>query len=497
VRPLAIRADANAAIGAGHVMRSIALADAWRRAGGDVLLFTVAPPRFACDAAARRGLTVRTHESADAAKNALIAWARENAGAWVAFDSYEPGGDAHRSIRAAGARLLVVDDCAAGAEFDCDILLNQNIGADALGYRLAPGTRTCFGPRFALLRGEFLNLHRDRQFDVPASRIVITFGGADVHNQAARVAAIVAALPAPLDATVVTGQAHPHEASEIAPREGVRIRWQAPTDDMAPLLAQADLAICAAGSTCWELAHLGVPALTLVVAANQMGVAAGLHDAGVIRSLGWFDHVSDTDVALAIETLRRDDRRAEMSRRGRALVDGRGADRVVEAMTRAASSRGTVALRRATMADAAALYRWRIDSETVRNSIAPPPASIDDHRAWLETALRNPHLALYVATDGARHVDIGSVRIDRRNDGEAEISITVDPDERGRGYSHDLIASGLEAAGDVRVVARVKRANDRSLRAFRALGFRVGDTAADDLLWLVHEPVRAARGVHA
>ena len=92
------------------------------------------------------------------------------------------------------------------------------------------------------------------------------------------------------------------------------------------------MAICAAGSTCWELAHLGVPALAVIVADNQIRVAAGLHEAGVLRSAGWFDRISDGELASAIDTLRRDAGRAEMSRRGRALVDGLGADRVVEAM---------------------------------------------------------------------------------------------------------------------------------------------------------------------
>jgi UDP-2,4-diacetamido-2,4,6-trideoxy-beta-L-altropyranose hydrolase len=106
---------------------------------------------------------------------------------------------------------------------------------------------------------------------------------------------------------------------------------------MAALLASADLAVCAGGSTCWELGHLGVPALTLVVADNQQRVAAALHDAGVVRNLGWFDRVSDESLASAIDDLRRDrGARQEMSRRGRTLVDGRGAGRVVETMRLAA-----------------------------------------------------------------------------------------------------------------------------------------------------------------
>jgi RimJ/RimL family protein N-acetyltransferase len=153
-----------------------------------------------------------------------------------------------------------------------------------------------------------------------------------------------------------------------------------------------------------------------------------------------------------------------------------------------------VRLRAATLADAAQLYRWRVDAETVRQSIAPPPASVDEHRGWLERQLRDPRVALYVAHDEERRADVGAVRIDRRSDDEAEISITVDPAHRGRGYSHELIACGVHAAGVPRIVARVKPDNLRSLRAFRALGFAGDDAGGGDLIQLVHEPTHVNRG---
>lgn len=332
---MAIRADANGAIGAGHVMRCIALADAWRRAGGDALLFTTSPPPLVRAVVERRDLGVQSYASIDEATAALVIWVRSNADAWVVLDSYDIGRAAQRALRAAGARLLVIDDYAGTADVECDILLNQNLGADRLAYRLDAATRCCFGPKFALLRGEFLQQQPAYRFEPLASRVVVTFGGADVHNQAARVARILAAARPPLEATIVAGNAHPVPEVQ-GDAAGIRIRWQPATEQMVGVLADAEMAICAAGSTCWELAYLGVPALTLVVAGNQTPIASGLHEAGVVRNAGWFDAVSDNELGLAIDALRRDEARVEMSRRGRALVDGFGADRVVEAMRLAA-----------------------------------------------------------------------------------------------------------------------------------------------------------------
>src|SRR5262245_12246315 len=204
---LAIRADANARIGAGHVMRCMALAEAWRRGGGETVLFAVDVPPFVAAAAERRGVSIRSHASADAARDALSDWARANAGAWVVLDSYDESADAYRQLRAAGARLLAIDDVAAHPDVDCDILLNPNIGADTLGYRVGASTQCCFGPRYALIRDEFRR-PAERRFDRPASRMVVTFGGADVHDQAGRVARLLANAAPPLDVTIVSGQAH-------------------------------------------------------------------------------------------------------------------------------------------------------------------------------------------------------------------------------------------------------------------------------------------------
>jgi spore coat polysaccharide biosynthesis predicted glycosyltransferase SpsG len=95
----------------------------------------------------------------------------------------------------------------------------------------------------------------------------------------------------------------------------------------------ADLAVTAAGSTCWELAYLGVPMITIVAAENQRGIADGLATRGAAVNLGWHGEVTLASIAAAIASLADDHRkRASMRRAARELVDGCGADRVVAAL---------------------------------------------------------------------------------------------------------------------------------------------------------------------
>jgi spore coat polysaccharide biosynthesis predicted glycosyltransferase SpsG len=99
---------------------------------------------------------------------------------------------------------------------------------------------------------------------------------------------------------------------------------------MPALMAWADLALTAGGSTCWELAHLGVPMLIVSLAENQLRVAHALQLAGAAVYVG--DHLSLTAASIT-EILDRvraaPELRRRLSSQASQLIDGQGAARVV------------------------------------------------------------------------------------------------------------------------------------------------------------------------
>ena len=135
-----------------------------------------------------------------------------------------------------------------------------------------------------------------------------------------------------------------------------------------------------------------------------------------------------------------------------------------------------VMLRRAGWRDVWRLYRWRTDPVTARMMIGAPP-TIPQHVWWCWRVFRDKRRALYIAY-GER--PIGTVRLDWRTLAECEISVTVAPEWRSRGYgtaiidaavSHvraALIVCGIET---MRVVAYIKAENIASHRAFSRAGF--------------------------
>ncbi len=159
------------------------------------------------------------------------------------------------------------------------------------------------------------------------------------HNQTMKVVdALKGIARSGLHARVLVGQTNPHlNALQRATSDCPGIEVMSHVADMPSLIAWADIAISAGGSTCWELAFSGVPNLVLVIADNQRPIAAVLDRAGASVSLGWFESVQAGDIAKALgEVMDNVSLRDLMRRSGQDLVDGAGAGRVVEALRRAA-----------------------------------------------------------------------------------------------------------------------------------------------------------------
>lgn len=329
---LLLRADASPAIGAGHVVRSLALARAY--AGSRKTLLTVAPSDFVRAQAAEARVDVRElAPSADPAA-VLEAVAAERS-PWVVLDGYGFDKAYQSALRARGARLLVLDDDPRLPDYDADLLLDQNLGAESKAYRGVPKDRQLLGSRFALLRrGVTEPAPPVRRFDGPARRWLVTFGGSDPTGMIPRVVAALASCPTPEEIVVVAGPQNPRLAEiRAAAAADRRVRVEAAADVPA-LMRRADAGVISAGSSSWEAAHLGLPCLVFAAVGNQSPIAAALVAAGAAAPL------DPAAIAAGIEALAKDaPRRAALSAAASRLVDGKGAERVCAAMLAPAGGR--------------------------------------------------------------------------------------------------------------------------------------------------------------
>ena len=161
--------------------------------------------------------------------------------------------------RIPGAVLMAIDDLA-DRPLPVDLVLNQNLGAVAGAYAtLTPASaRILAGAAYALLRPEFGVLRaRGRLRDGRVDRILVFFSGSDGPDVTARAVDGLAGLGLPID--VVVGATYPHLArlrAAVARDRAVTIFVN--TDEMASLMARADLALGAASSASWERCSLGL-----------------------------------------------------------------------------------------------------------------------------------------------------------------------------------------------------------------------------------------------
>lgn len=335
---LLIRADANTRIGTGHLMRCLALAQAWKDSGGEVTFITACESAGLLQRLSDEGFQIITVERsypdpADWEVTSQVLAAHSNA--WVVLDGYHFDPVYQIRIKEAGHPLLMIDDMAHLEHYYADIVLNQNLHAKQLKYSCEPYTQLLLGTQYVLLRREFLQWQGwKREIPDIGHKVLVTLGGSDPNSQTLKVIRALQLVNVEgLEAVVVVGASNSHfqELQSAVRNSSASIRLVRNVKNMPELMAWADVAVSAAGSTCWELAFMGLPAILLTLANNQWDIGKGLSEADVIRSLGWFEQVTDAKIADALSGLLADpDRRSMMSDSGQTLVDGVGRERVIE-----------------------------------------------------------------------------------------------------------------------------------------------------------------------
>lgn len=325
---IVIRADASAQLGTGHVMRCLTLAHALKQDGASVAFVSREMPaalehlvskNFSLHwLTAPTGIegTIASEEDALETIQHLNYRGKPD---WVVIDNYSIGLNWEQQVRPHVKRIMVIDDLANRAH-DCDVLLDQNLSPnfETRYDALVPGhARKLLGPKYALLRPEFYEARghlsaRDGQI----RSILISFGGSDPSNETAKaLQAMLLFGPSSIELEVVLGGSNPQaEAVSNLCSKLAHARLFHDVSNMAELMAKADLAIGAPGTTTWERCLLGLPAIAIVLAPNQQLVGEGVGSAGAIVNLGWHSDVTSAKIAETIVQLRDNPQRVrEMS----------------------------------------------------------------------------------------------------------------------------------------------------------------------------------------
>lgn len=473
---LLIRADASTEIGTGHVMRCLALAQALQENGVSVTFFFASLPDPLKKRITGENCTCLTLASIPYGKQdaeETVTLARDIGAEWVIVDGYSFDAGYQDALKNQGLKMLFIDDYGHSKRYSADIVLNQNVYAQEAPYHhRLPETTLLLGSRYVLLRREFGAWQSwERKTPVKAKKILVTLGGADPTNATQKVLEAIQHRNLPVEVTAIIGGSYPHLTAlrQFAKSTAVPMQIVVNATDMPALMAEADLAVCTGGSTCYELAFMQLPMATIVLAENQERVAAALEERGCSVNLGKEDQFNAATCGRVVnDLLHNPERRAAMARAGRQLVDGEGAARVAMRLSGA-----LLRLRRARPDDARRIWEWTNDPETRRASFSSDPIPWEKHMQWFERLLQDPQQECLMAVD-AEGNPIGQLRFAMEND-DATLSINIAPGRRGKGYGKELALQGarrLFRAKHMRSIhAYSKPDNTASARLFLGAGF--------------------------
>lgn len=355
-KKIAIRVDASSQIGTGHFMRCLTLADGLKQRGAHIRFVCRELPAHLHDMLTAKNMelvpldsNVRTSPADDLAHThwlgtsqaqdaeATIQAQSDQIWDWIIVDHYALDYRWESMLRQTVKRILVIDDIA-DRQHDCDMLLDQNIYSDMQTRytdKVSTQCRLLLGPRYALLRNEFRQLHEQtRPRNGAVKSVLVFFGGVDADNYTECAIEALSEISIPgLSVDVVIGAQHPcrEKVESACVQHGFIYHVQ--TEKMAELMQAADLAIGAAGSASWERCCLGLPTLLVALADNQVNIAKALDLVGACINVGTLKTASASIMRSAIVSLLSAQNRLRLlSEKSYFLVDGLGVDRVCQEM---------------------------------------------------------------------------------------------------------------------------------------------------------------------
>jgi UDP-2,4-diacetamido-2,4,6-trideoxy-beta-L-altropyranose hydrolase len=425
---ISIRTDSSLKIGSGHVMRCLTLAEELRDSGATVEFIAKNHQENINEQIKSKGFkihllsdsTINKQQSLigyeqwlgvkqDIDANETIQIVKDREVDWLIIDHYGIDNNWEEKLRPYTKNIMVIDDLA-NRKHDCDILLDQNYINDERRYDhiVSLGTIKLLGPKYTLLRKEFISNKNNRTQNNIIKRVFIYFGGSDLGDLTTLV---VNALTQPklkhLLADVVIGSANQFQSElneKIEKHPNINLHIQ--VNNISKLMSKADLAIGAGGATTWERMAMGLPSIVVTVADNQVAFTKDLDRDDYIKWLGNADQVDNKIICNALlDAINNSDRLQNQSRKCQELINGKGLQVVSKLLTTAPDSE-TLSVRKAKLTDVSLYWQWENNLVVRKNTI-----KWQEYQEWFNGVLNHTDTVLLLM--GSSFCPIGLVLFER------------------------------------------------------------------------------------
>lgn len=273
------RADGNSEIGLGHITRSMALAE--MLSPEFEAIFLVQNPSKSLKAKITEAyelleLPATQNYTTEAEQIAQQYLSSETV---IVLDGYHFRTDYQRTLKAAGAKVVCIDDLHAW-HFEADAVINHAEGVSPQLYSCEPYTRLFLGIKYALLRYPFREAAKKRTTSKKSvSKVLICFGGADPLNLTSKMTELCLQVSRLMQVHVVLGSAYTFKDKFISFAQSHRViqhHENLGAGEMCRLMQTCDVAITPASGIAYEVLATHTPWIGGYYTDNQRGIYEGL-----------------------------------------------------------------------------------------------------------------------------------------------------------------------------------------------------------------------------
>ena len=466
-----ILTEGGKGIGFGHIARCSAIYDAFRQKH-IMPSFLVSADRSAC--AMLKG---KKYKIFDWLKEQDKLFAMIGNADVVIVDSYLAKYEFYKKISSA-VRLPVYIDDNKRMRYPGGIVVNGSIFAKKLGYPKEKDTTYLLGSMYMPLRKEFRKV-LNKKINRNIREALVTFGGDDPKEMTAKVLKLLSDRYPEWKKTVIVGTGFKNiEKIKDISDEKTELVYYPNAKKINSLMLQSDIAISAGGQTLYELARMGLPAIAVAIAENQLNNIKEWRVAGFVDYAGWYNEDKLSARLYACLNRIADYRiRARRSAIGKSYVDGNGADRIVAKIMGIAKCRNSligrdiIRLRKAAECDCLDVLSWRNHPEVRKNSFAKEKIDRQKHEKWFLKRVKDKNTSIYIAETESLG-KIGHIRFDILKAKSARVNVNLNPLFFGMGLGNKIIMKGtnlfLKENPNIKLVtAEILDENIASKKAFQ------------------------------
>ncbi|WP_276855607.1 bifunctional UDP-2,4-diacetamido-2,4,6-trideoxy-beta-L-altropyranose hydrolase/GNAT family N-acetyltransferase [Bacteroides fluxus] len=277
MKKIYFRADASSAIGYGHFIRTLALADMLKK-DFDCTFFTVNPTPY--QVLEMEKVCKHILLKADTFLDDFLELLEGDE--VIVLDNYFYTTDYQKQIKAKGCCLVCIDDMH-DKHYVADVVINHGVSKKDL-FSVESYTQLCLGYDWALLRHPFLQLSRRGVPNKQIENAVICFGGTDSNNLTERFASFLQKVPTIKRIIAAVGDRH--QTCKSNAQSKVTYLRNLSADEMADLFSKSDIAFLSASTVCLEALSQNLPIAAGYYVDNQKGMYSEYVSHNLIYPLG-------------------------------------------------------------------------------------------------------------------------------------------------------------------------------------------------------------------